>query len=499
MKTRGIATVCRVTEKAFGICFAFSFCLIILNIIFNKQIYSYNTLILLLLICIFSAVMIFFGCFFNKQRELLSKYFSQITLLAGSVLFLIQMLMLSPLRFEPIFDLEAIYRGAIELTEGRLFSEYKSKTCHTDYFYIFPNNLGSMVLLAAVFKFFSLFKITDYFTVAAVFNSVMCVSTMVLTSHISKKLFGVGAGLVTLLIFLMSPPFYFIAPVFYTDSLSLLFPVLAFFLFIKAEESKSSTSKALLFVGCALACAVGALVKMTVLIFAIAAAIYLILRKKWKDITVFSVITVSITLLLFTLFNTWIYSSHLDKAKAEKTNTPIYYWIDLAFHGNGAYNNGIYQMSRNESDPEIRKGILKNDIKSAIDELGADGIYKLFEKKSATAFGDGTYALSDFLDDRPTESGPLHELLTYNGKNYGVYSIISTAVFLSVQILMVLSAVLKKKDCRILITQLSVFGIMLFLLFWEINSRYITTFIPFIFINSAGGLTAILDRFGIKN
>ena len=36
-----------------------------------------------------------------------------------------------------------------------------------------------------------------------------------------------------------------------------------------------------------------------------------------------------------------------------------------------------------------------------IKELGVSGLFKLWTNKAVICFGDGTYALSDFLDDTP--------------------------------------------------------------------------------------------------
>ncbi len=498
MKRSVSASACELMSKLFCIVFAFSFSLIFFNVVFNKEVYNYNTLLIILLTAVYLGIIVLCGIWLFKNKDIFCKHYSKIALSAALVLFLIQMLMLPLLKFEPIFDLEAIYRGAIEFAEGRSFAEYTSTTCHSDYFYIFPNNLGSMAFLAALFKIAGIFGIKDYFLVASVINSLMSVGTMLLTSYISKKLFNTTCGLLTLLLFLISPPFYFLAPVFYTDSLSLIFPAAAFCAFIKAEEKEKILHKLLWYLACALVLFLGAFIKMTVLIFAVAAAIYLILNRKWKDIMIFCAITVTVVSVCFAGFNALIYSSQLDKDKAEQINTPIYYWIDLAFHGEGGYNNNIYLLSRNEADPEVRKEILKADIKDAVQDLRLGGIYELFEIKSARAFGDGTLALSDFLDDRPEKSGILHEGITYGGKNYPIYSLFATSVFLATQILMIISAILKKQDKRILIAQLSVFGIMLFLLFWEVNSRYITTFVPFIFISAVGGFYGLSELFKNK-
>lgn len=473
---------------SFGALFGFSFVMIFMNIIFNKSVYRYNTFILLLLISAFVCLLLFAAVLIKRHSEFAERHFKLIAGISALFLFAVQMLFLQNLRFEPTFDLEAIYRSAIELAEGRDFTAYSSETCHSNYFYIFPNNLGGMSFLAVIFKISGLLGIKDYFTVASVVNSLLSAGTMLIVSLICKKLFGALGGVFALLLFLISPPFYLIAPVFYTDSLSLIFPSAAFLALIYARESSSIKRRAFLYFLSAVLCFVGALLKMTVLIFAIAAVVYFALRRAWKDLLLFGVITAVTVSVMLAAFNGIVYSKYLDKEKAEQMNTPVYYWIDLAFHGNGGYDNSIFSMSVNESDPEHRRQLLKEDIKEGIEELGISGIYELFERKSAATFGDGTFALSDFLDDRPEDSGPVQEFVTYGGKYYFIYCTVCTAVFLAILTFMIISVSFDRKDNTLMIPQLSVFGIMFFLLFWEQNSRYITTFVPFIFICAVGGI-----------
>lgn len=473
----------------FSVLFVISFALVVLNIIFNKGVYGYNTLILLGLTAVFLAIFVLAAIGLERKQQFFERHYRWIAVGCGVFLFLIQMLLMPMLRYDPTYDLEAIYKGAIEWVEQGTFTGYTSETSHADYFYIFPNNLGGMALLALFFKLANLIGIRDYFVVASVVNGILSVLSMLLASSICKRLFGVTGGMTALLLFLCSPPFYLIAPVFYTDALSLVFPLASFWAILQAEDSSRISRKIGWYLAAALGCLVGALIKMTVLILPIAAAGYFLLKRKWREIAVFAAAMVIVLSLGFAGFNAHMYSAHLDREKADQMNTPIEYWIACAFQGDGGYHNATFWEQRREADPVARKELLQEKIRTAVDELGLSGVYDLFERKSARAFGDGTYALSDFLDDRPEqEDGFLQQTVRYNGEHYGIYRTLSTAVFLAILILMLLSVRFKERDGKLLIPQLCVFGILLFLLFWEVNSRYITTFIPLIFICAVGGI-----------
>ena len=138
--------------KGFLLLFLFSFILIFLNVIFNKTVYSYNTIFLILCMLFFFSILGLFVVIFRLKENFFIKYYYVIVVAAAVVLFCLQLIFGFRIRFEPIWDLEAIYKGAITWVEQGTFTGYSSDTCHTDYFYIFPNNLGSMAFLAGIFK-----------------------------------------------------------------------------------------------------------------------------------------------------------------------------------------------------------------------------------------------------------------------------------------------------------------------------------------------------------
>lgn len=476
--------------------FLISFLLIIFNVIFNKTVHTYNTFFLLLIMAFFTVLMIVIAKFLAKKKDYFEKNYKKFLFASCAFLFCAQIVLGFCLQFDPMWDLEAIYQGAISWAERGSFSTYSSNTCHEDYFYIFPNNLGAMAFLTLFFKLANLLGIQSYFTVASILNIILIISTMLFAQAICKHFYGATGGILCILLFLFSFPFYFMAPVFYTDTLSMAFLLGAFYGLLKAENSLKTKQKICWYLFAAFLCLLGAMIKMTVLVFVIAGVIYFFLKKNWHGLLSFLMITIMVVGLGFTIFNSLIYSTQLHKPKAEAMNMPVYYWVDLAVHNEGRYDNNIFSYAINQQDPTLRKELLINDIKNTIKKRGVEEMYQLFETKSAIAFGDGTYALSDFLDDRPLKENTfLHDLLLYNGKYYKHYSTVTTAIFLAIQILMLWSVSLKKVDFKFLVPQLCVFGLMVFLMFWEINSRYIITIIPCIFICAVGGLLQLSEQF----
>lgn len=478
--------------KIFLFVFSFTFSMIIISIIFNKSVYNYSSVAIISLIIFFTVIICLCYYVFLKKEAFFQRHFNKTLIIFTLIMFSIQLIAGYSLRFEPVFDLEAIYQGAKQWASTGTFGTYSSGTCNELYFYVFPNNLGGLTFLTLVFKLFSLLKIRDTFAAAMIVNGLMSVGTMVITSLICKKLLGVRFAITALLLFLLSPPFYFIAPVFYTDSLTMIFPAAAFYLFILSLEEKNKLKLALYYISISVIAAVGALIKFTVLIVIIAILIFLICKKNFRRFLALGTTAVFIISAMIMGFNGYIYSNHLDKEIAKQTNAPYSYWLAVGFNGNGTFSNECYEVYNSIDDPELRKTELNHFVVTKIRDLGVPGVFYLFNNKSVRAFGDGTYALSDFLDDNPQRTGKLHSFILYDGEHYKSYQTICSGIFIFILILLFFSGIKKRKGSNeiqlSLIPQLCVFGLMLFLIIWEVNSRYITNFIPMIFICAVYGI-----------
>ncbi len=481
----------------FYLIFWVSFLCIIISIFFNFQVYQR---FFLLLIPITAAACLLLATVYRtigRHEAFFSRHYKTVLLCFLGILFLLHLIFGEVFRFDPIYDMKAIYQNALDWVETGSFAQSYYPTLSRDYFYIYPNNLGSMAFLAAVFKAARLLGVEDTFRAAALVNSCLILCTVALTSLICKKLWGVRQGIMALALFALSPPIYFSSAVFYTDFLSIIFPVLSFYLFLLGMESIGRKKRLLWLSLSCLVLAVGSLIKITVLITLIAMALYCIRYKKFRRALFLTAAGGLLAAAVTLSFQGYLYSHHLDREKAEEMNTPYTHWFMMGLSGNGGYNNKDDSFTHSISDPQERREAIEEKIKERLGEMGISGLAGLWWTKSGRCFGDGTYALSEFLDDNPQHWTIFHELVLYQGKLYPIYDYLCTSLFTAILIFMTASALLNLRrrgnfsPPDTLLPLLCVFGIMLFLLCWEAKSRYIINFIPMIFIGATGGLEGL--------
>lgn len=481
----------------FYLLFSVCFSLVIAVLLFHNTQYPYKTAYVLpcVLICLAMLVLVYRGL--AKCEGILERHYGWILGIFLFAMALLQITFGAMLRFTPVFDMGAIFDGAIEwLQTGTFASQY-------EYMSYFPNNLGSMAFLNLFFWIASWFGVQDFFMVGVVINSLLCVAAMGTTSLICKKILSTKHSIFVLVLFAVSLPFYFIAAAFYTDALSLLFPVLVYLLYLYAREENKVGKRVFLYCAMSLVAAVGMLIKFTVVIAVIAVVIDMMFRGDYRRLLLrLGIIAMAIGIFLMS-FNLYIYSKHLDPAQAKKLNTPYGHWVMMGLSGIGAYNPQDYVFTRS-LDPQERNAKINQEIINRIQTRGYGGMFELWVTKSNRCFGDGTYALSDFLDDGPKDSNALQNFVFYGGNHYEQYSNITASVLISIYILMTvyaLSLLFTKKRQResYLVPFLAVFGCWLFLMMWESNGRYFTNFIPMIFICATIGVDTFsngLSRMG---
>ena len=317
-----------------------------------------------------------------------------------------------------------------------------------------------------------------------------------LCSLICKRKGNITKAVFILILFAISPQFWFIGGSVYTDSLSMLFPVLVFWLYLRSKE-QSGKKKLITYLLMALAAAIGSLIKITVIIGMIAVLIDMCFFDKPRNLLMAAACASVITAVVMAGFNGYIYSRHLNKDTRDKMMRPYIHWVMMGLHGDGRYNANDYKFTDKFKNVEEKTEKDLEETVKRINKLGVPGLYKLICTKSAIDFGDGTYGISDFLNIRPAYKTGVHDLVLYEGKNYKIYSTYATALHIVLMLGMVLGVILmliKKTymDKKLLVPYLALMGIWLFLMCWETNRRYFSNFAPMIFISVS--LTA--QRFG---
>lgn len=479
--------------KIFFAVYTLFFTFITAGVIFGNGQYGLHPIITAAAVFCGGAVLMLSYGLVRRNIEILVKRRKQIMVIFLAALFIINIASGMALRFKPVYDLGAIFTGASEWAVNGDFMSHMNPSCDPGYFYYFPNNLGGMWFLLIPFKMASLFGITDFFAVAVVFNALLTVLTVFFITRICRRLIGPVAEWLALVCVFLSLPFYFMAPVFYTDSLSMVFPVMALYFYLLWDESGNVMGKKIFYcLLLGLTCAVGSLVKFTVVIALIAVILYHSCVKNWRQGLALAAACAVVLWAVTALFNGFMYSGMLDKAKAEKLNTPYLHWVMMSLEGDGRYNPEDYEFTRSFDNAEERDKAILERIGERLNSKGPVGAALLAYNKSIVLFGDPTYGQSDFLDDNPVHKTWLHSFLLYDGEHYALYKYICSGIFFAMLVFTAAAGFsgfvsAGRRFCAML-PLLCIFGALLFFSAWEVSGRYVTNFVPLIIIGAVSGI-----------
>jgi len=393
------------------------------------------------------------------------------------------------MRYVPSYDLGAIYNGAIGWAEQGSFMAARDRFGE-DYFYYFPNNLGGVALLLLPFRIAAVLGVRDYFMVAVVFATLLEGATLLLMLLTGRRLFGEARSLLVLGFMLLFPPTYFMGVAFYTDTLSMPFPVLAFYLYLRFRDCRTRGEKWLCAALMAVSLAIGIQVKFTVVITLIAIILYQLLSAEKTAEEVLQLCGMSGVVIACAIlaFNGVVYSGHLDHRRAKALNTPYLHWVMMGLQDEGRYNPDDYEFTRSFENTEARNKALREEIFRRIEANGINGMLDLWNIKAVIDFGDGTLAQSDFFDDNPQNDTALHDLVLYGGKHFQLYRYLSSGAYFLFVLLSAFGALRGIRAPSVkAILPIALWGLVLFLMLWEATGRYAGNYLPMFVLGAMGG------------
>lgn len=390
-------------------------------------------------------------------------------------------------RYTPVWDPDAVFTGAQSWLAGSLTSVSTPTYDAATYFYYFPNNLGATLVLRT---WFALTGSMDPYLSACTLNCIVSSMMIVCLACAARELSGRRGGILALVMLVCTLPIWFSCAAFYTDFLSIGFPVGALFAALKAEKAEDIRIKILFWISSGLLAAIGAMIKITVLILPIGVVLWQLLRGRWKD-------ALGLTLAVALLFGTGqlvlqksVYPDQLDPERAAQMNTPIQHWIMMGLRGDGYYNPEDYAFTRSFSDKQECRAALNAQIGTRIREYGVVGFFKHIFRKMGICMSDGTLMLSDYYDDYPVAADWLQSLLLPGGDAYANWRTICNGVHMAQMALALLGAIKafkrEEKDMAGAM-YLSLFGLLVFLSMWETSKRYWINFLPILILCAMQG------------
>ena len=398
------------------------------------------------------------------------KKYKRILLLLGTIVFILQIVILKNTYFYTDWDVKAI-RDAV------LNNNIKGNYYLTKY----PNTL---LYLSIIKLYYSIPLIGKYYFPLLVLNALLVnlsgiVASLVIRKYTNNTYSIIGYILMSLLI-ILSP--WINIP--YSDTFVILIPILIIYLYTKDNKKKLD------YILIGFLSILGYYIKPTafiVLIGIVIISIIDIIKKKYKiNYKIISMILVGM-IVSFALCKTAIKLNGFTPSKTTEPFTMIHYF-------KMGQNNNTYGLFDEKDVEESDTMGKRNDLNKAIERIKERkiiGQFKFIRIKTLLNYNDGTFAWGRegavFYHKVLAKDTKLSKLLrNYFYKDYKynyIFKIIMQFLWILVLILSLFAGFKDEKDNNTLI-YLSIIGITLFLTIFECRARYLYCYSP-IFITLA--------------
>lgn len=456
------------------------FFIIITYLLYN--LFRYNAKINKTIVYVIAVIYIIAIAFLYKKIDKLkvNKYMFMVMFI---IMLLLQIMAGYVFKVFPSWDFGVIYREALKSNE--LINDVK-------YFSIYPNNIPTLMILKLIFSVVNLLK-GKFFIESAIGLNIIAIDVSIIFSVlIINKVYGKNKAFFSLIFILFTPLIYLSVPIFYTDTLSMPFPIIAIYLYILFRNSEGKRKKIIFSFSIAFITLLGMNIKPTVVIVYIAIIIYDIFINKYekKREIIYPILSI---VLIFALINIEkfifkvVFSDYIEQI--ENNSFTITQHLVMGLHNDGKFNQKDYEYTLSFIG---RAEKTRGDIEKIKEYFGKilplENAIKFFTHKEVLLWIDGNYELNIFLAHGYYRTGTIQSLIY---KNNTIYLYISQVQRIALIILMIIACFNKNKakneEIINYISRIAILGIIIFFAFWEINSRYLINYFPvFILIQIVG-------------
>ena len=216
----------KVVIQGIQLFFVIMFLVLIGSILFTPTISFFKLnkfLVLLLAILLFLFFLFFYR--WLKARDFSDHISLVILAMLFLVFLLLQLCACYYLRVNPTWDFGSVFNGA---SNYALNGDIGPISC---YLGDFPNNIALFSILVILFKIALFLGITDLFAVGIIWNCIMIDLTVIFLVYFIRKKTGNANAILCALLCLFVAPLYLYSPIFYTDTLTLIFPIFCIYLY----------------------------------------------------------------------------------------------------------------------------------------------------------------------------------------------------------------------------------------------------------------------------
>ena len=393
------------------------------------------------------------------------------------------------------------------------------------YYSAYPNNIPMAWILYRSLDFIKRFQGYPYYSEFFWIQILCALESLTgivlgITSYIStKKIFPVVLSTILYLALIGISPWSIIP---YTDTFSILFPILGLCLYFLYLEMKKNVKYVVLFAACFLI-AVGSLIKITVIIVLISIVLSEIIRivflkrESIKRMAIVATLVLSVIPLYFGMKTVTYKDTGAELLDNLSVSWQHYFYMGLIEETTGAYNSdafsliGQYQFSpkaeRSQKELELAKEI--------IDERGFVKSVLFYLKKLVMTYNDGTFTwrgeggvkYGDYPDISSESFREVLRSFYWNGgERELVFNTYSQFIWIWILLGFLISSVsfsirlFKEKtvDFMSFTSLLSIVGITLFIMLFEARARYLYNFVPIFILLCSSGIYNFSKNFGKK-
>lgn len=414
----------------------------------------------------------------DRHEAFFAKNEKRMLIAAAVFYFAVQIIMAHVLRFVPKTDAEQCFTAAELIVDTGTFGNVERPFI---YFTRYPFNLGFVYLLAGTFKFFGLFGWADRFMQAALVCTLLFTLGLLAGARAVRRMGGVRAQTHFLVLCASCLPLVYCTTELYTDAFSLAFPLIAIYCFCRLKEAENLKSAMIWALAFAAASFVGAQIRFTSVIAAIACMIVLAFEKRGKALACAGVLLAVFFLGGNALVDAYTHT-HLSPEEIEKNELPRLHHIAMGLpihedHGYGQYGEGGWLIfSTSFEDPQERKAALAAEIVDRLYYLRVPSrLLNMLSRKNLSTFGDGTFLLNEIIEaDAPQADNVVKQLIFSGGEYYRAYYHLCTGIFMAQMLIACLSCAqaIRRRSTSGAAAFISLVGIFLVLCMWETRGRY---------------------------
>ncbi len=366
---------------------------------------------------------------------------------------------------------------------------------YVTYFSKYGNNYLLTLFFVWFFRGMDALGVTDLYRAVYILNAVCLVVGCIFSCLIARRIRGGAAAVKVLVLFVCNPVYYIMTFWVYSNTLSVPFAMILFYLGVCLYQIKNPKLKLLL--GCigAVVTVLGYQIRPTaifpVLAFLVGWFFYVIpkLRHRPWNIKKLAPRIAAFVLMAAIAAGTQIMvSDRCQQAfgSVSHANYPLTHWLMMGSHGKGMYNEADDKFTL--TLPDDKKGpVTRAKTIQNYRNLGVKGTAKLWLKKTATTWGDGWFQMSRRLNQMEGYSWVYQHLI--GGRSFAI-KYYSQCFWLSI-LLMTVWNLLRQLGRRTALTydfllMTVILGGIVFYLFWEVKSAYAISFLPFFFLLAGG-------------